>query len=363
MKFKVNYSTECPQLLDQCSILIEEIIRNGNQQSESSQETDFVINLIDLDQPKAHRRKSQEEMVVSFALITEPRPEMKAACYGALVKSISNMLFCLVKTTENGHYSACSITPEVGFMEFDYSAGLIYKYMYPVISSHFVLRNTLMDDLDIAKNRLIPEVSDLIEFGKELKKLGALPAPFPLTEFLDKELIDHLFRLYQIKGLSYGNLSIRNTNYRQVNGSSFWMTARGVDKSQLKGIGKDILLVKGYNKLQGKMLVSVAGQYDPRIRVSVDAIEHYMIYREFPKVGAIVHVHAWIENVLCTTQVYPCGTRELAENAVALLKKTSTPERTEIGLKNHGLTITGPDIKDIFDRIRDRLQTNVPIFN
>jgi len=27
------------------------------------------------------------------------------------------------------------------------------------------------------------------------------------------------------------------------------------------------------------------------------------------------------------------------------------------------LTITGPDIRDIFDRIKDKLQTNVPIFN
>ena len=69
------------------------------------------------------------------------------------------------------------------------------------------------------------------------------------------------------------------------------------------------------------MLVSVPQLYDPRIRVSVDAIEHYMIYREFPETGAIVHVHAWIDDVLCTTQSYPCGTSELAENVVELLKK------------------------------------------
>jgi ribulose-5-phosphate 4-epimerase/fuculose-1-phosphate aldolase len=141
------------------------------------------------------------------------------------------------------------------------------------------------------------------------------------------------------------------------------MTARGVDKSNLKGIGKDMLLVKGFDKESGEMLVSVPPGYDPRIRVSVDAIEHYLIYREFPETGAIVHVHAWIDDVLCTTQSYPCGTWELAENVVKLLKKTSSPERTEVGLKNHGLTITGPDIKDIFRRIRGRLKTNVPMLN
>ena len=205
-------------------------------------------------------------------------------------------------------------------------------------------------------------MDDLIVFGKELGELGVLPAPFPLTKFLDQDLIDQLYRLYQIKGLSYGNLSIRNVNHN-IEGTSYWMTARGVDKSNLKGIGKDILLVKGFDKINGEMIVSVPIGYDPRMRVSVDAIEHYLIYREFPETGAIVHVHAWMDNVLCTTQSYPCGTSELAENVVELLRKTSTPERTEVGLKNHGLTITGPDIRDIFQRIRGRLKTNVPMFN
>jgi hypothetical protein len=362
MKFKVNNSSESAELLDQSNFLIKEFTRNGNDQIASDKEANFVLNLVDLDHPKAYRRKSQEEMVVSFALIKEPRPEMKSACYAALVKSISNMLFCIVMPAGNEPLNAYSITPEVGFMEFTYSPESMYKYMYPVISSHFVLRNHISTDRHLTNDETIPEVDELIAYGKELKKLGALPAPFPLTEFLDQDLIDQLYRLYQIKGLSYGNLSIRNTNHG-MEGTTFWMTARGVDKSQLKGIGKDILLVKGYNKKLGEMLVSVPADYDPRIRVSVDAIEHLMIYREFPDVGAIVHVHAWIKDVLCTTQVYPCGTRELAENAVALLRKTPTPGRAEIGLKNHGLTITGPDIRDIFDRIKDRLQTNVPIFN
>ena len=362
MKFKINYASESPELLDKCNILIKEIIKNGNVQIDSNQQANFVINLIDLDNPAAHHRKSHEEMVISLAMIPEQRTELKSICYGALVKSMSNMLFCIVREVNNESPTAYSITPEVGFMEFSYSAEGVYKYMYPVISSHFAIKNKISTDLPFTKSQSFPEVTDLIEYGKELKKLGVLPTPFNLQNFLDQDQIDHLYRLFQIKGLSYGNLSIRNTNHG-MNGSTFWMTARGVDKSQLKGVGQDIVLVKGYDSKPGKMLISVPPEYDPRIRVSVDAIEHYMIYKAFPDVGAIVHVHAWIENVLCTAQVYPCGTRELAKNAVALLKKTSSPQRTEIGLKNHGLTITGPDIRDIFNRIRDRLQTNVPIFN
>jgi ribulose-5-phosphate 4-epimerase/fuculose-1-phosphate aldolase len=362
MKFKVNNVSGSQELLNQCNILTGEIIKRGHEQIRLEDKSDFVLNLIDLDSPKAYRRKGQEEMVVSLALLDESRSDLKSVCYAALVKSISNMLFCIVMPGSDGKMKGYSITPEVGFTEFLYSPERIFTRMYSVISSHFVLRNRIFNDLLLKEDQIIPEVDDIIMFARELQKLGVLPAPFPLTQFLDQDLIDHLFRLYQIKGLSYGNLSIRNKHY-DTDGTTFWMTARGVDKSQLKGIGKDILLVKGYDMISGEMLISVPPEYDQRIRVSVDAVEHYMIYREFPETGAIVHVHAWINNVLCSTQTYPCGTRELAESALALLKNTPVPERAEIGLKNHGLTITGPDIRDIFDRIRGRLIINVPMYD
>jgi ribulose-5-phosphate 4-epimerase/fuculose-1-phosphate aldolase len=139
------------------------------------------------------------------------------------------------------------------------------------------------------------------------------------------------------------------------------MTARGVDKAHLKGIGQDILLVKGYDPETGEILVSTPPEHNPRIRVSVDAIEHLLIYQEFPDVGAIVHVHAWMENILYTKQNYPCGTFNLAEEVVSLLKKTKHPEKTIVGLKNHGLTITGPNLKDIFKRISGKLLKEVPM--
>jgi ribulose-5-phosphate 4-epimerase/fuculose-1-phosphate aldolase len=360
MKFKVNKVSECPDLLnitDNLSVILKE---QGNEQVRTDTNSGFVLNVIDIESPRAFRRKTQEEMVVSLTMIKRPVTNLKALCYSALVKSISNMLFCILAEDGNKHLKACSITPEVGFVEFSYDPYELYRYMYPVISSHFVLRNNLIDDLVLKEDEVINEVEELKVYGKELGSLGVLPSPFPLKEFLDKDLIDQLYRLYQIKGLSYGNLSIRNLNHN-MGSDSYWMTARGVDKSNLKGIGKDILLVNGYDQAKGEMQVSVPNKYDPRIRVSVDAIEHYMIYREFPGTGAIVHVHAWIDGVLCTSQTYPCGTSELAENVVELLKKTSCPERTEVGLKNHGLTITGPDIEDIFQRIRGRLRTSVPM--
>ncbi len=94
----------------------------------------------------------------------------------------------------------------------------------------------------------------------------------------------------------------------------------------------------------------------------MDAVEHELIYRTFPEVGAIIHVYAWMDGVPCTRQNYPCGTIELAREVVDLLKQTENPSQTVIGLKNHGLTITGYDLEDIFSRIRGKLQTEVEMF-
>jgi hypothetical protein len=362
MRFKVIKIQGFPDPGKNFNSLLDEIIWKGNELIDPLSKSDFVLNLIDLDNPKAYVRKGQEEKVISIALLKTHRTDMKSACYIALVKTLSNMLFSIVDDGRDDNVTGYSITPEVGFVRFRFSPERMFEYMLPVISSHFVLRNKIDPDLDIKEEQKIPEIDDLIFFAKELKVLGVLPAPFPLTKYLDQHLIDHLFRLYQIKGLSYGNMSIRN-DYYKTEGTSFWMTARGVDKSQLEGLGKDLLLIKGYDEMNGEMLISVPPAHDPRVRVSVDAIEHYMIYRDFPQTGAIVHLHAWIDNIPCTTQTYPCGTRELAENVVELLRSTPDPGRAEIGLKNHGITITGTDIRDIFTRIKGRLKITVPMFD
>jgi ribulose-5-phosphate 4-epimerase/fuculose-1-phosphate aldolase len=140
------------------------------------------------------------------------------------------------------------------------------------------------------------------------------------------------------------------------------MTARGVDKSNLKGVGQDILLVTGYRIEDEKVVVSVPADHDPSIRVSVDAIEHALLYETFPNIGAIVHVHAWYkDDIPATRQNYSCGTIELAREVAEIISTTDHPERTVIGLKNHGLTITGKSLEEIFDRIEGKLLKEVPM--
>ena len=109
-------------------------------------------------------------------------------------------------------------------------------------------------------------------------------------------------RLYSVGGLSYGNLSARKDETR------FWMSASGVDKSQLESVGRDILMVKDFDDERGVIVLSVPPGIEPR-RVSVDAIEHWMIYQAHPDVGAILHVHAWMEGIAATDVNYPAGRR------------------------------------------------------
>jgi hypothetical protein len=163
-----------------------------------------------------------------------------------------------------------------------------------------------------------------------------------------------IMRLYAIGGLSYGNLSARKDAER------FWMSASGVDKSNLHEPGRDILLVSGYDARGGKIVLSVRPDLEPR-RVSVDAIEHWMIYGQNPSVGAILHVHAWVSGIEATEINFPCGTEELAAAVAALVAAAPDPAHAVVGLKNHGITATGDSLTEILDRLEPDLLLQVPM--
>jgi ribulose-5-phosphate 4-epimerase/fuculose-1-phosphate aldolase len=138
------------------------------------------------------------------------------------------------------------------------------------------------------------------------------------------------------------------------------MSASGVDKSQLEVAGRDILLVTGYDEPNAKMIISVPPGIEPR-RVSVDAIEHWMIYQAHPDVGAILHVHAWMEGIAATDINYPCGTQELAESVADLIDREPDSAHAVIGLRNHGITATGDSLTEILDRIESSILRQVPM--
>jgi hypothetical protein len=249
---------------------------------------------------------------------------------------------------EQGHYGVQG-SNGVGSL-----ADAVVERLAPLARSHLVIENEFRPDLEPELWNGDEQTESISAAGRRLEALGLLPAPFPVETLLDEHDLRHVKRLYGIGGLSYGNLSARKDDVR------FWMSASGVDKSKLDEPGTNILLVSGYDEERGCMILSVPPDSSPH-RVSVDAIEHWMIYGHHPQVGAILHVHAWIAGIEATELNYPCGTHELAENVARLIEREPDPAHAVVGLRNHGITATGSTLDEILDRIEPHLLRQVPM--
>jgi ribulose-5-phosphate 4-epimerase/fuculose-1-phosphate aldolase len=365
MKFAVE-QRDRDELRDNAAQQVVAAFRShGHELHSNGGEVNFVLNLTSAQKPRSTKRRSQSVFIISFLATDHLSGDFQSLLFTLLVRTMSNLL--VVVTPRNGelgeHASpgeAYFTTPEGGFYHIPFEPDKVYELMLPVAGAHFAISNRMSADLPEPYWISSPVVEEIKRHGQELDKLGVLPMPFPLHDYLSPVDLRHVYKIYGITGMSYGNLSARET-IPELGDSTFWMTGRGVNKGALSLVGRDILFVTGFDRRSCEVLVSVPADNDPRARVSVDAVEHELIYRTYPEVGAIVHVHAWIEGALSTTQNYPCGTIELAEEVVQLLAKTGTPARAVVGLKNHGLTITGPTLDEIFSRVRDKLLRQVPM--
>jgi ribulose-5-phosphate 4-epimerase/fuculose-1-phosphate aldolase len=326
-----------------------EFEQDGFVAVDSVDEADFVLNMFDAEAPKAFRRKARGTYSAAFYELDDEPDDVLKASYPMLVRTLSNVV--LLHVPGKGTWFT---TMEQGTYKVSEQPHEIYERLAPLAKSKLVIDNEFRSDLE-------PELWDgdeitreLGEAGKRLDELDLLPAPFPVHEFLPERDLRHVMRLYQVGGLSYGNLSARKDETR------FWMSASGVDKSQLETVGRDILLVTGYDEPNARIVLSVPPGIEPR-RVSVDAIEHWMIYQRHPDVGAILHVHAWMQGIPATDVNYPCGTQELAESVAELIDHEPDPTHAVIGLRNHGITATGGSLTEILDRITPKILRQVPM--
>jgi ribulose-5-phosphate 4-epimerase/fuculose-1-phosphate aldolase len=314
-----------------------------------------IFNFIDAAKPKPFRRRRRSMYVIGIHALPEPPEDPLRHEYALIVRGLANLGMLVVPGA-----GCWFVTPEQGFYSVadpgdlrDWVVAAVDRIM-PLATARLVIANRFEPDLE-------PDLWDgdelteqIYQAGHRLDAMGLLPAPFPLEEVVDERDLRAIKRIYGIGGLSYGNLSVRKDERR------FWMSASGVDKSNLRDVGRDILMVKDYEQDTGTMVLSVPPKVEPR-RASVDAIEHWMIYREHPDVCAIVHVHAWIPGVAATMMNYPCGTAEMATAVADLVRRASDPGHAIVGLKNHGLTITGPSLDDIFARIEPVIEVQVPM--
>ncbi len=330
---------------------------------ETPEDVNLVVNLTSLGGARPNYIRPNPSVFVA-SLMDTPEPgaaaeleELKKSTYAALVKTMSNVVVHRVGAGGEGA-AAYFMTPELGFRTRRGEVGLaqaIADYVTPLASSRMVIENRLDEDLPSElREKGDVAAQSLMAFGRRLDAMNLLPSPFDVRKILSERDLRLIMKLFGIKQLSYGNLSARR------DADSFWMSGRGVDKGHLSKIGSDLLLVKGYDPETLTILTSVPPGTDPSSRVSVDAIEHYKIYTSVPGVGAIVHVHAWMDGVPATLQSWPCGSEQLADEVLGLVLAAEDPTRAVIGLKNHGLTITGPSLEEIFNRIEGHLNQDVP---
>jgi len=321
-----------------------------------TKEASLVVNLVDVADPKPYRRGSRGTFVAGVFAQDTPPPSFDEGLrqgYPMLVRALANVALCYVPgegvfftTMERGHYS---VRAEGAAL-----AAAVVERLDPLARSRLVIDNDFVPNLEPELWNGDEITRQIAAAGERLDRLGLLPAPFPIEELLSERELRHVKRLYGIGGLSYGNLSARKDANR------FWMSASGVDKGKLVQPGRDILLISGYEPDAARMTISVSPEIEP-LRASVDAIEHWMIYQHHPEIGAILHVHAWMDGIAATDINFPCGTAELATAVSALIAAEPDPLHAFVGLRNHGITATGESLEEILNRIEPTLRRHVPM--
>ena len=330
----------------------------GHQLGEAKPGVGLVFSHVDEEHLRPFRRHAQATYIIALLRLAEVPADFLRTAYPWMIRSLGNLLIAVVgpetdtqtyfMTLERGYYRIAEHQDPAEHMR------EVVRRLTPLATSHLIIDNVF--DPDLEQDLWLGDQATA-ELGRAAKVLDAwdlLPAPFPMQEILSAEDFRHVQRLYQIGGLSYGNLSQRRDRRR------YWMSASGVNKAHLKEVGQEVLLVKDFDQEHKAMRLSVPPEIKPR-RVSVDAIEHYMIYREHPEVGAIIHVHAWMEGIPSTDVNYPCGTLELATAVSDLVRVAPDPSRAVIGLRNHGMTITGRSLDDIMQRVDGKILPQVPM--
>jgi len=348
-RYAVAGTPTSPELEAFVRSIAAEFEKDDFERVDSVDDADFVLNMVDGVNPKAFRRKSRGTYSASFYELAAAPDDVLKESYPMLVRTLANVV--LLRVPGEGVWFT---TMERGTYEVSEDPADIYDRLAPLATSKLVIDNEWVPDLEPELWDGDEVTADIGTAGRRMGDLDLLPAPFPVHEFLNERDLRHVMRLYSVGGLSDGNLSARKDERR------FWMSASGVDKTQLEVPGRDILMVKDYDEANAKIVLSVPPGIEPR-RVSVDAIEHWMIYQAHPDVGAILHVHAWMEGIAATDVNYPCGTEELAVAVSDLIQREPDPAHAVIGLRNHGITATGESLSEILDRIESSILRQVPM--
>lgn len=317
----------------------------------------FMPDTDDLEELSFERRSYQDFIGIFF--IDDPvgsDAEKVVRSYELGLRVMANLAGYVVVHGDGPHdYSMTLITPERGHEHLEGSPQAAEELLDTLIRRSDV---TYVNEVEVRTD--LPEdvhegtaVTDKMkEIARRLDSVDLVPSAVPLDD-LSERARRRFFKVLGLRQVSYGNMSARHE------GDSFWMTGRGVDKANLQVIGRDIVLVRRFDPQEGKVHLSVPPGFEDA-RSSIDSSIHAAIYREYPRLGAMIHIHSFVDDIVYTDDHYPCGTIELCDSTLEALGRTATPERTILGLTNHGILVTGADLEDAWRQIEARLPAMQP---
>ena len=127
--------------------LVQTFVAHGDEMAPANNGINFALNLISPADPRHFRRKSQSVFI--FSLIQDERVDdnLKSRCYTALVRSLSNLLLCVVPGEQGGVPEIYFTTPEAGFYHLAFDPEAVYQRLRPIASAHFATENRFSDDL------------------------------------------------------------------------------------------------------------------------------------------------------------------------------------------------------------------------
>lgn len=337
----------------------EMVARGHRLHDKPSLDTHLAINFARIDEPHPVLPELPNDRTRVVTIVRgEKRPvDVMETAYPLLIRNLCTVLLLLVGTPKQLETSYI-VTLEQGHPEIPYEGdekgyfSEVYERLRPRFSATWAFDNTFRADLPEELWGGTPITQQITMAGMLLNSLGLLPPPFPFENYLSPEQIRFVRLGYKLFGLSYGNVSAR-AMHEALEGVNFWMSVSGVDKSKLVEVGEHIQLVAG---ISGNSIVVRIPPAKPHRRVSVDAIEHHMIYAENPEVGALLHFHGWPTKVsgdltMIRTSPYkafPCGSLDMAQTTARIVGEASNPAGLVIGQANHGTVVTGPNLATIF---------------
>ena len=207
--------------------------------------------------PKPFRRRQRSTYVTIIHALPELPEDVLKYEYPLMVRGLANLGMLVVP----GH-SCHFVTPERGVYSIPDPGELeqwvrdIVDRITPLATSRLVIDNRFEPDLEPELWQGDDLTESLFQAGKRLDALGLLPAPFPLHEIVPE-------RELRRSSASTASAASPTATSRCARTRAVLDERVGVDKSNLRQVGKDVLMVKDYEPSTGTMVLSVPPRSSP----------------------------------------------------------------------------------------------------